>query len=112
MLTEEALKYTKKKDFYINSGSAYVISRQRGILSNITSHMDQIKKWSYDEAKEESKKYKNKQDFKKSKAYRQSFTNGWLNDFFVNSVIIWTKEMAHEEAKKYNTRVKPLYEYG
>jgi hypothetical protein len=106
MLRDESLKYTKKKEFQTNSMSAYVISKQRGIYEDITSHMDQIKKWSYDEAKEESKKYKNKQDFKKSKAYRQSFTNGWLNDFFVNSVISWTKEMAHEEAKKYNTRVE------
>ena len=106
MLTEEALKYTKKKDFYTNSASAYVISKQKGIFSNITSHMGQIKKWSYDEAKEESKKYKNKQDFKKSQAYNQSVRNGWLNDFFENSTFRWTKEMAHQEALKYETKIE------
>ena len=68
--------------------------------------MGQIKKWSYDEAKEESKKYKNKQDFKKSQAYNQSVRNGWLNDFFENSIIRWTKEMAHQEALKYETKIE------
>jgi hypothetical protein len=104
MLRDEALKYNKKNEFNKNSPSAYKTAYTRGILDDITKHMDQIKIWSYDEAKEESKKYINKQDFKKSLAFYQSVRNGWIDDFFDNTYVSWTKEMAYREALKYETK--------
>jgi hypothetical protein len=106
LLKREASKYTTKKDFLNNSESAYKTAKRRGIFDEITQHMDRIKIWTYDEAFLESQNYKNKQDFKKSQAYHQSVRNGWLNDFFDNSIIKWTKEMAHQEALKYETKVE------
>jgi hypothetical protein len=106
MLRDEALKYDKKMDFNRNSESAYVIAKQRGIFNDITSHMDQIKIWSKDEAWEESLKYNSKTDFKKSPAFYQSQRNGWLDDFFENVNEYWDKEKAHKEALKYKTKVE------
>jgi hypothetical protein len=106
LLRQEALKYTTKKDFLKNSESAYKTAKRRGIFDEITQHMDRVKIWTYDEAFEESRNYRNKQDFKNSPAYYQSVRNGWLNDFFENSIIRWTKEMAHQEALKYETKIE------
>jgi hypothetical protein len=106
MLRDEALKYKTKKDFYTNSQSAYKTAKTRGIFDEITQHMDRVKIWTYDEAFEESRNYRNKQDFKNSPAYHQSARNGWINDFFQNSYTTWTKEMAHQEALKYETKVE------
>ena len=106
LLRQEASKYTTKKDFLKNSESAYKTAKRMGIFNDITQHMDRVKIWSYDEAFIESQNYKSKQDFKKSQAYNQSVRNGWLNDFFDNSITRWTKEMVHQEALKYETKVE------
>jgi hypothetical protein len=107
MLRDEASKYNTKKDFRENSTKAYSTAYNRGILDEITKHMEQRKIWTKEEAEIESRNYKNKLDFQNnSPAYSQSYKNGWLNDFFDNSLIRWTKEMAHQEALKYETKVE------
>jgi hypothetical protein len=106
LLRQEALKYTTKKDFLNNSQSAYKTAKSRGIFNDIIQHMDRVKVWSYDEAFVESQKYRNKQDFKNSPAYSQSLRNGWINDFFSNTIIKWTKDIAHQEALKYGTKIE------
>ena len=107
LLRQEAMKYNTKKDFYTNSQSAYKTAKSRGIFDEIIQHMDKVKIWSYDEAYEESKKYKSRQDFRNnSPAYNQSNRNGWIDDFFDRTLTKWTKEMVHQEALKYETKVE------
>ena len=107
MLRDEAFKYNTKKDFRKNSTSAYRTAYNRGILDEITQHMEQRKIWTKEEFEIESRNYKNKQDFRNnSPAYSQSLRNGWFNKFFDDCLIRWTKEMAHQEALKYETKVE------
>jgi hypothetical protein len=70
--------------------------------------MPRIKIWTYDEAKNDAKKYKDLNDYtKNSESFHQARKNGWLNDFKEFLPLkkeMWTKEKIHKIALKYTTK--------
>jgi len=106
MLRQEAEKYSRKSDFRDKSGSAYVLAKSRGIFDEITKHMDQIKIWTYDEAKKEAEKYLTFSEFtKNSPAFYQSKKNGWIEDFkeFLTTQEEWDFDKIKSIAADYET---------
>jgi hypothetical protein len=87
---KEALKYTKKVDFLNKSRSAYDFALRYNIINEVCSHMDGQNKprgyWTYENCKEEAKKYVTRTEFSKnsSRAYFKSWKKGWLNEFFID----------------------------
>lgn len=90
-LQEEALRYNSIKSFQKEGKGAYAAAVRLGVLYDICSHMEKIKEtvgfWNNKEnCLNESKKYKNRSQFKKAKpgAFEGSVRNGWLEEFFPN----------------------------
>lgn len=83
-----ALKYNTIKEFKKYANNYYQISIKRKWIKDITNHMIELKKpanyWTFENCLEESKKYKNKNQFYKncSGAYNKSYKNNWLIIFF------------------------------
>jgi len=83
---EEALKYTKKVDFYKNALGAYKAALANNWLDEICDHMLVLKMpnnyWTKELIEIEANKYTTRQEFcKKSKpAYVAASKNNWLND--------------------------------
>lgn len=88
----EALKYTSKSDFFINSGSAYNYSKRNGLFDEITTHMINKKKpknyWTFDRCKEEAIKYTTKIDFrnKSNVAYQTAKNKKFLDVICVHMI--------------------------
>lgn len=109
MVADIAKKYNKRTDFFKNEQGAYKWAYEKGILDDITSHMQQMRtNWTKDMVHNEALKYKSRSDFSKgsSKAYDQAKRKGWMEDVtkHMKEVVRWTKEMVQEEALKYATR--------
>lgn len=84
---EEALKYNTRRAFEIGSASAYNASSKNKWLSEICSHMIEIRKpsgyWDIKErCQEEALKYNNRIDFKKNSggAHNAANRKQWLNE--------------------------------
>jgi predicted GIY-YIG superfamily endonuclease len=83
---EEALKFNNKKDFIKNNESVYNICIKRNWLSDICSHMIELRKpnnyWTKERCHEEALKYKSKTDFIKNNesVYNKCLKRNWLND--------------------------------
>lgn len=116
---EEAKKYKTRKEFQVNSPSAYGSARRNKWLDDYTWFIDGWslveKKWTEKSTKEEAKKYRTKQEFRESRsgAYSAAYKNGWIKDYdwFENGQLIraererkWTHEATKAEASKYNSR--------
>ena len=84
---EIALMFKTQKEFSVKYRQVYNAAAQCGFLREITSHM-KVKKptghWSYENCKEESKKYVSRTQLKlKCKgAYNSAYLNGWLDDLY------------------------------
>ena len=83
---EEALKYTKRSQFSLNSCSCASIAKRNGWYENICAHMPIITKpmnyWNYERCKEEALKYYTMRKFNKKSggAYASARRNGWLKE--------------------------------
>jgi len=83
---KEASKYVTKKEFIINSHSAYNKSRSNGWLNEICSHMFQIKKpkeyWTKEKCQDEALKFKTRGEFSKESvsAYSKAWDKDWLDE--------------------------------
>jgi predicted GIY-YIG superfamily endonuclease len=112
---EEALKYSDIKSFREESSVAYNKSVLGGFLDEICVHMSKIEKhkkgyWTLEMCKLEAEKYKNRTDFKKSKAYAIVVKNKWFDEIkhlpsTKKPRNYWTKERCREEALKYDKRI-------
>jgi predicted GIY-YIG superfamily endonuclease len=85
---KESLKYKTRNEFKKGSSGAYQSSWKNGWLDDICSHMGDKRKpigyWTKEKCKEESLKYKTRNEFNKGSrgAYNPSWKNGWLDEFF------------------------------
>lgn len=86
---KESLKYSKIRDYQINSKSSYNSALKNGWIDEVCSHMRRrkCKNGEYNDKNKcfiESKKYKNKSEFHKNNwsAYNYSSKNGWLEEFY------------------------------
>ena len=96
--TEEAKKYTTKKEFSTNAHGAYKAALRYGWMSSFDWFEDTHtvlheacknswaarKKWTYDACKQLASESKGRADFRKKScgAYNASWENKWLDDFF------------------------------
>ncbi len=117
---EEALKYKTREEFREKSRYAYVTSFKNQWLDDICSHLQisnikPIGYWSKEKCREESLKYKNRNDFRinNRSAYAACLRHNWLNDVCIHmSGVIykshgyWNKENCKEESLKYETRLE------
>ena len=84
---EIANQYKNQHDFSTEHRSVYNSALKNGFLSEINTHM-KVKKgrgyWTKERCFEESKKYKNRFSFQKGSrgAYKASYENKWLDEFF------------------------------
>jgi predicted GIY-YIG superfamily endonuclease len=120
---EEALKYNTKKEFRVNSSSAYSKTLRKKWVSDICSHMIDIKKpnryWTKKRCHEEALKYNTKKELQEnnSAVSTRAMRKGWWVEITshmeqVNNIHgYWTFERCHEEALKYNTK-KDFRRYG
>jgi hypothetical protein len=85
----EALKYTTKKEFKFNSGSAYSSARKNGFLNEICLHMHKLPYntiyWTKEKCAYAANKCKTRTEFfqKYGGAYNRALRNNWLNEFYV-----------------------------
>jgi len=113
----EALKYQTRKEFGINSSSAYNAARRNGWLDTICGHMqsNRVKQghWeSFQNCQSEALKYKTKSQFSKGSpgAYQSAYLNGWLNkicthfDLGYKAKGYWDLENCKKEALKYSSK--------
>lgn len=114
----EALKYTRKTDFAKKSESAYRAARRYRWLSQICSHMSNIRQqkrpgyWTQERCIKVAKKCKTRNEFYKKYggAYMSSLKNGWLQHVCSHMLgkgkkpnNYWTFNMCQIEASKYKT---------
>ena len=118
---EEALKYTTRTEF--NNGSrAYNLAHRYGWLNEICSHMksDLNRYWTKEKCHEEALKYTTRTEFNNGSgsAYHSACKASWLDEICDHMISkskpngYWTKEKCHEEALKYNHRIKFKKESG
>ena len=111
---QEAIKHKSKQEFQRASYQAYDVSRVKGWLELICSHMTPVKKpsgyWSLERCVEESLKYELRSDFqeKSQTAYVKAVKNGWLDIVCSHMIKIkkpkgyWNLKNCREEALKYD----------
>ena len=75
---KEALKYTSRKEFKLNSSGAYEVCRKNNWLDDVCKHME---KWTFEKCEQLSLECKSRNEFKIKyiMAYRNSNKNGWMN---------------------------------
>ena len=82
----EALKYTHRRSFKINSGSAYTRARENKWLDEICIHMTPKQKpngyWTLEKCRIEALKYSTFSEFRlgNKSAYNSALKNKWLYD--------------------------------
>jgi len=107
---KEAKKYKSRSDFRIALWSAYNYSVINNWIDEFFSIRETSKNGYWNNKKlceKESKKYKNRGDFKKESwsAYSYSLKNKWLDEFFPIINAYWNnKNLCEKESNKYQTR--------
>jgi len=108
---QEALKYSCRSEFSINSHGAYNWGLRKGILDEICTHMIELHKpsgyWTKERCYEAALKYNTKNEFiiNEKSAHWSAKQNGWYDE--INSHFVsrnWTFEKCQNEALKYNSR--------
>ena len=101
---ELAKQCVSRSDFKKHNAQAYKVSRENGWLDDYTWFRSGFEiyyetgiKWTYENTKEESKKYTSRQEFcdKCVGGYTRALKQGWLDDF------IWLKPKLIKEAKSH-----------
>lgn len=97
-----ALKCVSRSDFQKHSSRAYTVARKNGWLdeyvwfkSGFDLYHENSIKWTYENTKEESKKYTSRQEFCDNciGGYEKALKQGWLDDF------TWLKPKLIKEAR-------------
>ena len=106
---EESKKYSTRREFEVNSSSAYTKALLQGWLDEMPWIELKRKSWTKEEVFEESKKYNSRSSFSRgtSGAYGIARREKWLDEmpWLVKlSHGKWTKEDVFKEAKKYPAR--------
>ena len=108
-LREIAKKYNNKTDFLKNDFYAYHSAKKRtdkNFFKDITSHMDQAKRYTDEELMDIAKKYKVKKDFMKSDygAYQTALKRGpkFYNNITSHMRTDWNLFDITEETKRWN----------
>lgn len=111
LIQAEALKYTNRKSFEINSTKAFDAARYRGILKDVCIHMSYERKtWTLDEIKSEAVKYKTKSEFAENNksAYEIARKMGKLDFVCLHMTDKrgkkWTVDEIKKEAAKHQNR--------
>ena len=109
----EALKYTRRRDFEKYSNSAYNSSVRNGWIEAFTwlkLTRKQRNYWDYEHCYSEAQKYTSVLEFQKSSsgAYHAAVKGGWLKEYSWLKISrkprnYWNYEHCYEEAKKYNS---------
>lgn len=115
---KEALKFTRRVDFYKFSKSAYGSALKNKWLDLICGHMPEVVKpvgyWNFDNCNTEALRYETRNKFRKgsSGAYHSAMNNKWL-DLICSHMVermkpknYWNLERCKEEALKYTSRYK------
>lgn len=108
----EALKYTHRRSFKINSGSAYTRARENKWLDEICIHMTPKQKpngyWTLEKCRIEALKYSTVKEYRKNSggSYNTAYQNKWLKEVCSHMRMCkpnnyWTKEVCKQEALKY-----------
>lgn len=112
-LKQEAFKYDTLSTFNCQSKGAYLSAYRKGILQEITSHMESSKtsSWTESEIAEEALKYETRWEFQSGSkgAYLAAYRNDILDQVCLHmkeGKHMWTKEELIEEALKYVSRVE------
>ena len=120
----EALKYNTRKDFKVNSGSAYTTSCRNKWLDIICSHMtrptNSSRKWYFESCRDEALKYKARNLFAKGSkgAYKVANEEKFLDEICKHMVTYskpkgyWNKKRCHTVALKCETRSEFFKKYG
>lgn len=108
----EALKYTHRRSFKINSGSAYTRARENKWLDEICIHMTPKQKpngyWTLEKCRIEALKYSTVKEYRKNSggSYNTAYQNKWLKEVCSHMRMCkpnnyWTKEVCKQETLKY-----------
>lgn len=90
----DALKYKTRRDFAINSGSAYNYARQNNIINKVTEHMSWGRKpsgyWTYERCGIEALKYETRNEYrlKSGGSYMCAIKNKWIDDICIHMKIV------------------------
>ena len=108
-ITNVALKYNKRIDFFKDNQSAYNAAKKLGILDKVCSHMIQpVQKWTEERIKEVALQYDTKVEFGKNTgaAYKIAKKLGILDKVcsHMKPATVWNEQTIGEVALKYNTR--------
>ena len=108
---EEASKYSSRGEFKKYCPTGYKVAREKKWLETYTWFEPVTKApagyWTYKRCYLEAKKYKTKEDFRKSNqsAARTARKNGWIKDYiWFEEPFHWTKSLCEMEARKYSTK--------
>lgn len=121
---EEALKYTQRTQFFLNSGGAVGMAKRNGWYEDICKHMPNTHKpnnyWNYERCKEEALKYTSRVLFNDEcgSAVDAAIKNGWYKELTKHMPYTqkpnnyWTYERCKEEGLKYDMKSKFNKESG
>lgn len=83
---EEALKFSTRKEFGVQSATAYKKAREQGWLKDVCSHMTRKKSpkgyWTKEKCHKEALKYETRWEFQQgsNNVYTLTWSNGWLDE--------------------------------
>lgn len=115
---EEALKYNTKKEFREKSPSCQSLTKMRGWMAEVTSHMEIERQpngyWTKERCAEKASEFNHRGEFNSSakSAYLTAYKNGWLDEICEHMTLLhvqvpkgyWTKERCAALAKKHTYR--------
>jgi len=107
LISQEAAKYSSRKEFKLNSQAAYVAAVRAGLLDKLFPNDKQKIKWNEDNLSQEAAKYSSRGEFAKNSqaAYIAALRLGLLDKLFSSRPNTkWTEDTISQEAAKYSSR--------
>jgi hypothetical protein len=105
-ISQEAAKYSSRREFQLNNQAAYVTAYRRGLLDKLFPGGNT--KWTEDTLSQEAAKYSSKGEFAKNNraAYVAAHRKGLLSKLFSDGKPNkkWNEDLISQEAAKYSSR--------
>lgn len=102
-LKDEALKYQTRKEFNDKNHSWYTLAQKRGILNDITKHMQNLKLfWTPESIRSEALKYQSLKDFRELSPKAYAAAKYYGKDFYEDV----TKHMENKKTKYTDDELK------